>query len=183
MGSSISIQIARYATQDHNRNLSVYTFLCYPGILMYLCIFIVIFIFIIVQNKSNQKLEIIQKRCIRNLCNASYNAHSDPLFKKLAIPKLVDVHKIQLCKFMFCYLHERLPTPLLTIFATNVEIHNYKTRRQFDPHVQMRHTSNIAKTFIHQSPKLWLELPIVIKSSNTTNSFSNRLKKHLISQY
>jgi hypothetical protein len=129
------------------------------------------------------KLEIIQKRCIRNVCNASYNAHSDPLFKRLAIPKLIDVNKIQLCKFMFCYIHEQLPTPLLTIFATNVEIHNYKTRRQFDPHVQMRHSSNIAKTFIHQSPKLWLELPIVIKSSNTAKSFSNRLTKYLISQY
>ena len=49
------------------------------------------------------KLEKIQKRCIRSVYNATYmyNAHTDPLVRKLTVPKLLDMHKIQLCKYMF----------------------------------------------------------------------------------
>jgi len=69
------------------------------------------------------RLDIIKKRCIRNVCNVSYNEHTSPLFRKLAIPKLKDIYKLQLCKLMYFYVHDKLPTPLLTIFITNAEIH------------------------------------------------------------
>lgn len=49
--------------------------------------------------------EIIQKRCIRNVCNVSYDEHTSPLFRKLAIPKLEDIYKLQLCKLMYSYMY------------------------------------------------------------------------------
>jgi hypothetical protein len=80
------------------------------------------------------RLEIIQKRCIRNVCNLSYNEHTSPLFRKLAIPKLEDIYKLQLCKLMYSYVHDKLPIPLFTIFSTNAEIHEYNTRQRLGPH-------------------------------------------------
>ena len=73
------------------------------------------------------------------------------------------MHKIQLCKYMFSYVHQQLPTPLLTMFHSNYEIHHYNTRQQYDPHIQARHSDHIAKTFIHQGPKCWSEIPANIK--------------------
>ena len=43
-----------------------------------------------------RQLEVIQKKAVRNICNAVYNAHTDPLFKQLNVPKLVDIYNAQL---------------------------------------------------------------------------------------
>ena len=58
------------------------------------------------------KVEILQKKAIRNTCNTVYNAPTAPLFKQLGIAKLIDVYNIQLCKLMYSYTSGTLLTPL-----------------------------------------------------------------------
>ena len=45
-----------------------------------------------------RQLEVIEKKAVRNICNCVYKAHTDPLFKHLNIPKLIDIFNTQLCK-------------------------------------------------------------------------------------
>ena len=102
------------------------------------------------------KVEILQKKAIRNTCNTVYNAPTAPLFKQLGIAKLIDVYNIQLCKLMYSYTPGTLLTPLKTIFTSNSAVHTYETRHAADPHVAVRKTSIAARTFIHQCPRVWL---------------------------
>ena len=120
------------------------------------------------------RLEVIQKRCIRNVCNVSCNEHTSPLFRKLAILKLEDIYILQLCKLMYSYVHDKLSTPRFTMFSTNAEIHEYNTRQRSGQHVQ-KHL-----TFIHQGPKLWTTLSPELRIKNSSKSFTNCLKRHLI---
>ena len=48
-------------------------------------------------------LIMIQKKCVRNVCNVLHNAETSCLFKQLAILKFTDIMPIQLCKFMHAY--------------------------------------------------------------------------------
>jgi hypothetical protein len=129
------------------------------------------------------KLEITQKKCIRHICGVPYNEHTNPLFKKLGILKLKDIYKIQLCKFMYSYTHGKLPTPLLAIFSTNADFHNYNTRQRYDPHFVDRKSYKLSKTFIHQGPKFWLEIPLNIRIAKSVYSFSYQFKKYVIGFY
>ncbi len=129
-----------------------------------------------------KKIEITQNRSIRNIFNAPYNAHTTILYKKLNIPKFNDLYKIQLGKLMFDYSIINLPTPLMEIFTPNRDIHNHNTRYRNDPHSTAR-TYNASKSFLHQGPKLWFELPVSLKNSRTIKSFTYKLKKTFISDY
>ena len=113
----------------------------------------------------------IQKKCVRNVCNVLYNAETSCLFKQLGIPKCV---VIQVCKFMYAYTNGHLPVTLRNIFVRNTEIHEHNTRHKLDPHVISRNSSAMSKTFIHRGPKLWLGLPLSLKCC---------IKKHFVAKY
>ena len=122
------------------------------------------------------KVEILQKKAIRNNCNTIYNAPTAPLFKQLDITKLIDVYNIQLCKLMYSYISGTLLTPLKTIFTSNSAVHAYETRHASDPHVAVRKTSIAARTFIHQCPRAWLALPGRFeKNLRSQNHLTNKL--------
>ena len=62
------------------------------------------------------KLKVLQKKAIRCISGAKYNAHSDPIFKQLSILKFDDIYKLSVAKIMLTYVREELPTPLQSIF-------------------------------------------------------------------
>ena len=49
------------------------------------------------------KLEISQKMDIRNICKAKYIVSTKPLFNHLWVPKLADIFKIKLIKYICLY--------------------------------------------------------------------------------
>ena len=128
-------------------------------------------------------LEVAQKRAIRNVCGVSYNEHSSPLLKKLGVPQLKDLHKIQLCRLMYNFTHDILPRSSLSdLFITNANVHAHNTRQRDDPHIS-RKTSFHSRTFVHQGPKLWMDLPTDIKQAVTLKSFTHHVKNHFINSY
>ena len=62
-------------------------------------------------------------------------------------------------------------------------VHNYNTRQKYFPHVNTRRTNMASKTFIHQGPKLWQELPFDIQNSKSLIIFNTRIKKYFINMY
>ena len=55
------------------------------------------------------RIIMIQKKCVRNVCNVPYNVETSCLFKQVGIPKCVDIMPIQVCKFMYAYTNGHLP--------------------------------------------------------------------------
>ena len=68
---------------------------------------------------------------------------------------------------------------IMNIFTPNSGVHNYNTRQRSVPHVNAR-TNMVSKTFIHQGPKLWQELPFDIQNSKSLTIFNTRIKKNYI---
>ena len=67
----------------------------------------------------------LQKRVVRIIDKSHFNAHSDPIFKKLGILKFHDLNLLQLGQFMFSYQIRNLPPKLANKFTLNSQIHTY----------------------------------------------------------
>ena len=128
------------------------------------------------------KLTVLQKKAIRTISNAEYNAPSAPLFKELRILPLDKLHNFELQKLMFRINHKLLPTPIPVPFITNAHTHHYRTRyRSTNPmpaRTDRHHLTH--KSFVHVGPQLWNTLPIDVKNSNSIKSFTKRIKSLLL---
>ena len=79
--------------------------------------------------KTNlQRIVILQKRVIRIVNKSYYNAHTEPIFKKLNLLKFQGIHLMHLGQFMFSFKNAILPRKFENIFTINNQIHCYNTR-------------------------------------------------------
>ena len=125
------------------------------------------------------KIKILQKKCIRLISKSAYNAHTEPLFRKLKILNLDNIVKFQLGIYMYKYSKNALPLPLLDIFTRNRNVHQYHTRHHNDPHIFHRGTNKVIRSFIHKGPNIWASLPNNIKGSISLAAFKSKLKYHI----
>ena len=69
------------------------------------------------------KIEVLQKKCIRILTFSPFNSHTGDLFKKLKILKVRDVIKMHQLKVAFDFLNNRLPSDLMSLFELASDVH------------------------------------------------------------
>ena len=132
------------------------------------------------------KLFKIQKRVVRTISKSKYNAHTDPIFKKLNILKVADIHKSTCLKFYYKFQNKLLPSPFLTFFSYNAMVHHHDTRQANFPHLQQCRTTTAINSPRHFIPNLIIECPAIITDKISTHSydgFSRYVKKHLIDIY
>ena len=77
---------------------------------------------------SPGRLNKLQKRAIRVITNSKYNAHEEPLLKRLNLLRLSDIFKINLLKMFFKFKHNQLPHYLTTMLSDPEKLHAYNTR-------------------------------------------------------
>ena len=130
-----------------------------------------------------QKLTTLQKRSLRIITNSKYNEHTGPLFKRLNILKLDDIHKTELAKFVFAVKTSSAPSPLSDIYLLNSRVHTHHTRQQEDVHVNKSKCDVVFRSFINKGPHYWSSLSPTIKESRTANCFRSRLHKYFVSTY
>ena len=74
-------------------------------------------------------LKVIQKKVIRTITCSKYNAHTDPLFKKMGLLKVEDIFTIAKIKFYFRYKNQTLPVNIQHLpLLSNMDIHTHNTR-------------------------------------------------------
>lgn len=129
------------------------------------------------------KLFIMQKKAVRIIAGAKYNEHTDPLFKRLEILKLNDIHEVKISKYMFALDKGTLPIPLMNTITPNNIVHNHNTRNLNNPHIQPRRTNIAGRCIRHNGPVVWYKIPIDIKEARTIKSFTYKLKKRYIHCY
>lgn len=127
----------------------------------------------------------LQKSAIRIICNASYNAHTEPLFKKeeiLPLPDLVTFFKIQ---FIQRFTHNFLPVSFDEIWIKN------SVRNLGENEIQLRNNnefrippSRLAITDrlpTHSFILTWEQFPHEqLKFTKNKLEFDNKLKKFFI---
>ena len=118
-------------------------------------------------------LIILQKRIVRILAGSEYLAHSTPLFLKLSILKLLDLHKYFVCMYMF---DERNRED----FSIN---HNLNTRNRNNLQPKFHRLSKTQHALSYVGPKIWNDLPCNIKSVRSLPIFKRKLRNYLLSSY
>ena len=77
--------------------------------------------------KAN-KIVRLQKRAIRVITNSKYNAHVEPLLKKLNLLKISDMFRNSFLKLYYKYKSGNLPHYVMHMFSTEHNVHSYNTR-------------------------------------------------------
>ena len=134
---------------------------------------------------NSSRLIKMQKKVIRIICGAKYNAHTDPLFKSLFLLKIEDIFTIQCLKFYYKYTHNQLPGYFYhcNFFERNADIHYYNTRNRNSLHRRPYNNNTTAKSIRFHIPNLLDELPpLIIEKINThsLHGLSQYAKKHMI---
>ena len=64
-----------------------------------------------------KKLFRTQKKIVRAIVGATYNAHTNNIFYDLKILKLDDIYKINVSKFILAFMKHELPPPIMTLYT------------------------------------------------------------------
>ena len=125
----------------------------------------------------------IQKRFCRIITFSTFHAHSQPLFKQLALMTVHDIFKYQLAMFMYKCVNSLLPQHSSFNFIVNDTLHDYSTRSSTNLHIVYCRTKCCWTTVQIQGPKLWNSLPKSLKEIPSPIKFKIKLKKFILSLY
>jgi hypothetical protein len=121
----------------------------------------------------------MQKKAIRNVCNARYNEHSVPLFKLLGILPLNELAILSKSLLLHSIVHKYGPRILEDQWQTNGERNpNVELRNRDDLYVPTATSEQVSKLPVISFPKLWNSLPIEKLYPNRF-LFSNLIKEYL----
>ena len=131
----------------------------------------------------NNRILILQKRIIRIIHNVHFLSHTNSLFLNNNILKIDDLYNWHLGIFMFQLSQKTLPSPLISIFTRNSEVHSYPTRQSNQYHPPLLRTSIAQKTVVFTGPKYWNEIDQSLKLIPRLSPFKKRLKQIILESY
>ena len=112
----------------------------------------------------------IAKKALRIMTCSKYNAHTDPIFKKLKLLKIQDIFNVHNLKIYYKY-KIALPQYFMTMFTINADIHPYGTRQSSHLHHDITRTTKARKCIRYL-------LPILI--DNTSQDILDKVGTHSI---
>jgi hypothetical protein len=136
-------------------------------------------------NSNISHITTMQKKAIRLILNQKYNAHSEPLFKKLEIlplPQLISFFNLQ---FMQQYTQGFLPISFNNVWLLNAERH----REDFVLALRNRENLNVPFARLQSStnqplikfPRMWAQFDNEdVKILRNKLEFNKELKKHFL---
>ena len=136
---------------------------------------------------ENPRVNKLQKRMIRNVVCAKYNAHTEPLFKSLDILKVEDMFNLQVLKFYYKHTHDKLPMYFKSMqFTPLADRHAHNTRhndRIPSNYTRLHMSQNCVRNYVS---KIIAKTPANIIEKINTHSlqgFANYIKKDYIASY
>lgn len=123
-----------------------------------------------------------QKKAMRCIVNARYNAHTGPLFKDLKILPLKAQIQLNSLQFMSDFINNRLPRSFVNMWVTNHELNNrYNLRNANDFRVPFGRTELVKRLPLCAMPRKWNDFDNNhIKSTISKFSFKANVKKYLL---
>ena len=123
--------------------------------------------------KSQNTIVILQKKIIRSLCNANYNAHCMPLYERLQILTVKDTLFVENVKLARRLVTGQCPVPILRLF----DINGSKVSIP-------QHTSNkLNRSFLCKPLMEWQSLPVALREYESKKSFVKKVKDNIFAKY
>ena len=134
------------------------------------------------------KIALLQKKALRAITFADYNAHTCPIMKESKILSLADQTQLQISSLMWDLDHDILPPTLSSYFKKRNLIHQYNTRTAGDGKFHIKKTNT--KRYGHNSFQVQGSLILnnlkdldIYKNACSKKSFLNKLKNQLLEKY
>jgi len=132
------------------------------------------------KNKNLKLLQNLQKRAVRHIINSKRLSHSEPIFAKLGILKISDQITLESAKFVNEIRLGLQPVSISKMFQFLSTQDTRLTRQVTNNHLLIRKHSISPIT---QIAIIWNNLENGIRNLKSRITFSNTLKKQLISKY
>ena len=117
-------------------------------------------------SKEYKRLITLQKKVVRTICQAKYNSHTDPLFKKMNMLKIRDLFNLNCCKLFYKSCEGTLKPYFTNILQPNSLVHSYNTRHANDAH-QLNISMHIERQLLNYKVSTsWNELSQNMKNRN-----------------
>ena len=100
----------------------------------------------------------LQKKALRICTSSSYVAPSRPLFFKLNVLNVYDIHKLKIALLMFLVNLKLAPETIANLFEYNFEYHQYNTRSFSKFHYTAASNNLLLRSFKHVGPRIWNNL-------------------------
>ena len=134
-----------------------------------------------ITSANKTRLEKMQKIAIRVISGSSYNAHTLPLFKSLAILPLEKLILQSQLSFMHAIEYKYAPTSYDNVWPKNSDREPAANLRNAnDYYLPIPHTETFKKSTYYALPKAWNELCNEIKLQQIKITFKWALKAHLL---
>ena len=126
------------------------------------------------------KIEVLQRKAIRNIEKAHYMAPTSNFFKKLNILKLKDIYTFQISKIMFKINNNSWLGNFNFVHINQIHSHQTRLASSGNFYVEGNKIANSSITKV--GPKVWLKIPDEIKTLNF-NLFKKTVKNRKIASY
>ena len=133
-----------------------------------------------------ERISKLQKQALRIMTNSRYNAHTEPLFKKLTLLKVKDIFDVQCLKFWYKFVNNKLPKYFRDMFKFNHELHDIVTRNHDCLQLYPTRTSGAQNVLRHHIPELLNKFPQYLIDRIKTHgiySFAHQIKCYLVDLY
>ena len=117
-----------------------------------------------------RKIKVKQNNALRAIFDLSNRTRISNYYKKASILPVADLCQLSLVKMSFRYINDLLPKRIENLFE--VPVHHYQTRNRNALQVKYHTTPLYNKSYLGQSPKLWLTLPDHVKNKNKLRLFN-----------
>ena len=124
----------------------------------------------------------LQKRAIRFVCSERYRTPTNPLFIKMGMLKLQEIHKLEICKLIHNILNNSLQGSLQLNNLDNIHNHNTRLKSSNNFYINSTRTGLGKQGFNIVAPKFWQEVPTEFKLLQF-GAFKFKLKNMLLENY
>ena len=135
---------------------------------------------------KSSRIHKLQKKAVRAITSSKFNAHTEPLFKRLNILKISDIFDKQCLKFYHKFCNDMLPVFFNSMYVKQRHIHQYDTRQRDEIRNSATRLIMTEKCVRHYIPELLCKTPNCITDkfdSHSLQGFSLYVKKCLLTKY
>ena len=132
------------------------------------------------------RLKLLQKRAVRVMSGSRYNAHTDPLFKKLHLVKISDLFTVNVYKIYYKLRHVSLPTYVANMFKDFLRNHEHETRQALildEPNVNTSNGENCIRYLLPKIINKTNHTIVTMVDTYSYQGFVNFVKNDMIGHY
>ena len=125
-------------------------------------------------------VHVIQKAAVRAIHELPYGAHTAEYFKMSHILCIYDLYKYQILQLFYKVIKCNFDPDLIPSLTRHSQIHSHDNRNSNNLLLPYCHISNSQRCISYLGPKLWNEISLEIRNSDTFAIFKRELKKMLV---